>query len=47
MEVCLMLMEVEVWLMLVVDVWMLLVEVEGTSFQDMKTCGGFHLLIQR
>lgn len=40
MEVCLMLMEVEVWLML----WMLLVEVEGTSFQGMKTCGGFHLL---
>lgn len=46
MEVCLMLMEVEVWLMLVVEVYILLVEVEGTSFQCMKTCSGFHLLSQ-
>ena len=45
MEVCL--MEVEVWLMLVVEVWMLLVEVKEISFQGMKTCSGFHLLIQR
>ena len=45
MEECL--MEVEVWLMLVVEEWMLLVEVEESSFQYMKTCNGFHLLIQR
>ena len=45
MEECL--MEVEVWLMLVVEEWMLLVEVEEASFQYMKTCTGFHLLIQR
>ena len=47
MEMCLMLMEVEVWLMLVVEEGMLLGEVEETSFQCMKTCNVFHLSSQR